>query len=76
LKGNDLKSDPGNQVQDSDPDVKVVEIRRDHDVKVHMIRIPVAVLVGKRKAPFPKSKGVTVERFQWRHDFNPGPGHQ
>jgi hypothetical protein len=61
LKGNDLKSDPGNQVQDSDPDVKVLEIRRDHDVKVHMIRIPVAVLIGKQGFLFPEIEKVMRE---------------
>jgi len=76
LKGNDLKSDPGNQVQDSGPDVGVLEIRGDHDAKVHVIGITVAVLIGKRNAPFPKSKRVMVERLQWRHDFNPGPDYE
>jgi len=76
LKGNDLKSAPGNQVQDSGPDVGVLEIRGDHDAKVHVIRIPVAVLIGKRKVPFPKSKRAMVERLQWRHDFNPGSDYQ
>jgi hypothetical protein len=76
LKGNDFKSDPGDQVQDPGPDVGVLEIRGDHDTKVHVIGISVAVLIGKRKAPFPKIKRVMGERLQWRHDFNPGPAYE
>jgi len=76
LKGDDLEGDPGDQVQDSRPHARVLEIRGDDDGHAHMIRIPVAVLVGKEGLPFPKSEKVMWERLRQRHDFNLGPGYQ
>jgi len=70
LKGNDLKSDPGNQVQDSRPYVRVLEIRRDDDGRADMIRIAIAVLVGKKAFASPKAQEVTWVRLKERHDFN------
>ena len=76
LKDNDFKSDPGDQVQNSRPQVGVLEIRGDHDGHVHMIRIPIAVLVNKEGFPFPKSEKVMWEALQQRHGFNLGPDYK
>jgi hypothetical protein len=76
LKGDDLEGDPGDQVQNSRPHVRVLEIRGDDDGHAHMIRIPVTVLIGKEELPFPKSEKVMWERLRQRHDFNLGPGYK
>jgi hypothetical protein len=76
LKGDDLEGDPGDQVQNSRPHVRVLEIGGDDDGHTHMIRIPVTVLIGKEELPFPKSEEVMWERLRQRHDFNLGPGYK
>jgi hypothetical protein len=47
LKCNDFKSDPRDQVQNSYPDVRIGEIRRDYDGQVYVIIIPITVFVGE-----------------------------
>jgi hypothetical protein len=70
LKGNDLKRDPGDQVQNSRPHATVLEIMGDDDGRADMIRISIAVLIGKEGFPFPKGEEVIWARRKERHEFN------